>query len=147
MYAFFNSALKLARNYIKQYFDDPKRNIGNLRTALNADRDYLDFKAEFLKVYYNNMTTSKFVNFYHPLVCLLRTTLYRDGFPSFFSRNTQLSKTAFDFNVKYQPTDNVDPVYPAEDLEFDIQDAYAGYNWELFFPLPFEMGSRLSQDH
>jgi hypothetical protein len=38
-------------------------------------------------------------------------------------------------------------VYPAEDLEFDIQDAYAGYNWELFFHLPFEMGSRLSQDH
>ena len=105
-----------------------------------------DLKAEFLKVYYQNTTISKFVNFYHPLVCLLHTTLYRDGFPSFFSRTTQLSATTFDFNLKYQPTDNVDLVYPVEDLEFNIQDAYANYNWELFFHIPFEMASLLSQD-
>ena len=35
---------------------------------------------------------------------------------------------------------------PREDIDFDRDGAYSGYNWELFFHLPFEIAMRLNQD-
>ncbi|KAH7244002.1 hypothetical protein B0J15DRAFT_451775, partial [Fusarium solani] len=59
---------------------------------------------------------------------------------------TQLSTTAFDFKKSYTPSALVQPAIPKENLEFDLLDGYASYNWELFFHLPLEVASKLSAD-
>jgi hypothetical protein len=36
--------------------------------------------------------------------------------------------------------------YPVEDLDFSVEGAYAGYNWELFFHAVYEVALQLNQD-
>jgi hypothetical protein len=99
----------------------------------------------------------QFKNMYHPLVCALRTTLYKSGIPELMKRETQLQKTSFDFNAYYNPNPVIVPEtfiknedgtttlsYPIEDLDFASDGSYSGYNWELFFHVPFLLATRLT---
>ena len=52
----------------------------------------------------------------------------------------------FKFEKVYGPTGPVAPGYPTEDLRFEMREAYASYNWELFFHIPFEIATKLNQD-
>jgi len=61
-------------------------------------------------------------------------------------RDVQLTTTAFDFATVYQPSALVVKPYPREDVDFERDGAYAGYNWELFFHMPFEIAMRLNRD-
>lgn len=89
----------------------------------------------------------RFRNFYHPHVCALRTALSRDGVPGLINRNTQdrLSGFTFQAPTQYDPASIVLPDYPVEDVDFTSDGAYSGYNWELFFHLPWVVGTRLSR--
>jgi hypothetical protein len=122
-----------------------------------TDEEYIRLAEEF--VAYRTLLPGygyQFKNFYHPLVCSLKTAIYRDGIPGLMKHETQMQKTTFDFQQKYNPTalTVVKPYplfpladsYPIEDINFDKDGSYASYNWELFFHLPFEIAIRLSQD-
>ncbi|MCA1662813.1 MAG: hypothetical protein LC659_00800, partial [Myxococcales bacterium] len=94
----------------------------------------------------------EFDNHYHPLVCSLRKTLYASGIDALLARDSQLQTTDFDFVAHYKPNSVLAPApYPTESIEFGEDGqypvpAYASYNWELFFHMPFEVASRLSAD-
>jgi hypothetical protein len=62
------------------------------------------------------------------------------------------SPALFNF-ADYQPTDKVEKnyrlpdrsfTYPTEDVDFTYTGAYAPYNWELFFHVPFFIANKLS---
>jgi hypothetical protein len=104
----------------------------------------LDGLAEFHGTNYG----VEFDNHYHPLVCSLRKTLYASGIDALLARDTQLQTTPFDFEKHYVPQIVTKP-YPSESIEFGHDNrypvpAYASYNWELFFHMPFEVATRLT---
>ena len=101
----------------------------------------------------------QFKNMYHPLVCALRTTLYKSGIPELMKRETQLQKTNFDFKSYYNPNVAIVPQtfiknedgtktlsFPIEDLDFNSDGSYSVYNWELFFHVPFLLATRLTRN-
>lgn len=112
-----------------------------------------------LKVYVSLSYGEQFKNMYHPLICTLRKTLYKDGISELMKRQTQLQKTNFDFEKFYSPNTSIVPKtyilyengaktlsYPVEDLDFTTDGSYSGYNWELFFHVPFLLATRLNQN-
>lgn len=154
-YEFFNRVLKLILKYIDAYYHKHNRNIKALRTELNADQEYNNLKKEFLNVYFNaedatNMhfrsVKATLSNFYHPLVCLLKSKLYNGGISALLARKTQLSVTEFNFNDAYGPQPPVRQPYPQEKLDFSLSGPYSVYNWELFFHLPFQIAAGFSSD-
>jgi hypothetical protein len=112
---------------------------------LLADEDYHAIIEE-LKVYAKLRYGEKFSNMYHPLICSLRKTLYKDGVPALMKREVQLQKTTFDFQDHYSPTAVVPLEYPIEDVDFDTDGSYSSYNWELFFHVPFFVATKLTQN-
>jgi len=95
---------------------------------------------------------------YHPRVCSFVEALERRGFDGLFALSTQFGRNAFDFRATYEPNDDaiyherrtVGAVttfgaYPTERVAFDVGDAYAQYNWELFFHVPFLVACQLNQ--
>lgn len=135
----------LVAKYLQIYQNDPAHDIVKLIQSLLIDPEYLRLKAEWA-VYKSLQFGLKFSNFYHPLICLLRSTLNREGISALMQRDLQLTITPFDFNAVYQPSGLVVKPYPREDVDFERDGAYAGYNWELFFHLPFEIAMRLNRD-
>lgn len=89
---------------------------------------------------------------YHPYVCPMVRDLNLSGLDGLLRRSTQLQQTT-PFESRYGPTNLVemgDPAkkdkYPVEDVDFDFDGAYAGYNWELFFHVPLLIACRLMQN-
>ena len=112
---------------------------------LLADDDYHDIVAE-LKVYFTLQYGEKFSNMYHPLMCTLRRTLYQHGVPALMSRATQLQQSAFNFDAHYAPTAIVASPHPVEDVDFNSDGSYSGYNWELFFHVPMLIATFLTRN-
>jgi Tc toxin complex TcA C-terminal TcB-binding domain/Neuraminidase-like domain/Salmonella virulence plasmid 28.1kDa A protein len=112
---------------------------------LLADDDYHDVVAEF-KVYGKLQYGEKFSNMYHPLMCTLRRTLYQHGVPALMSRATQLQQSPFNFDAYYAPTAIVPPLHPVEDVDFNSDGSYSGYNWELFFHVPMLIATQLTRN-
>jgi hypothetical protein len=148
----------LFNKYIAKYQANPGQDINILIKELLADNDYQKIVAE-LKVYANLSYGEQFKNMYHPLICALRKSLYKDGIPELMKRETQLQKTNFDFEIFYSPNTNIVPKtyildkagvktlsYPVEDIDFTTDGSYSGYNWELFFHVPFLLATRLTQN-
>jgi hypothetical protein len=146
--------IALFNKYLAIYRANP--DLTALLQQLVADVDYQDIVAE-LKVYATLSYGEQFKNLYHPLICSLRKTLYRDGVPALMKRETQLQQTPFDFSVHYQPNTAIVPKtdvvehagvrslsYPVEDLDFSSDGSYSGYNWELFFHAPLLLATRLT---
>lgn len=101
----------------------------------------------------------QFKNLYHPLVCSLRSTLYKSGIPELMKRKTQMQRTPFDFRTHFNPNINLVPQmqirneegfdefsYPIEDVDFSSDGSYSNYNWELFFHVPFLLANRLTKN-
>lgn len=145
IHQFVQDVLALVAKYLQLYQKDPAHDLNKLIQTLVADPEYLRLKAEWA-VYVSLQFGLKFSNFYHPLICLLRSTLNREGIPALMQRDVQLTTTAFDFGTVYQPSGLVVKPYPREDIDFERDGAYAGYNWELFFHVPFEIAMRLNRD-
>jgi hypothetical protein len=89
---------------------------------------------------------------YHPYVCPMIRALNMSGLDGLLRRSTQLQQ-ATTFESRYGPTNLVekgDPAkkdkYPIEDVDFDFDGAYAGYNWELFFHAPLLIACKLMQN-
>jgi hypothetical protein len=142
---FVRDVLALIAKYLQMYDQDPAHDLQKVLNALIVDPEYIRLSAEFavyLKLHYG----MDIANFYHPLVCALRTTLYASGVPALMSRTTQLTQTAFDFATTYVPEPVVVTPYPVEDIDFTSSGAYASYNWELFFHLPFDVAIRFNRD-
>ena len=100
-----------------------------------------------------------FKNMYHPLVCALRSTLYKDGVDGLMKREVQMQQTKFNFQNYYNPNAQVVPLlpyktasgspslsYPIEDVDFESNGSYSGYNWELFFHAPFLLATKLTKN-
>ena len=51
-----------------------------------------------------------------------------------------------EFFNSYKPTGLVDKPYPVKDLDFTSSGAYAVYNWELFFHVPFTIAVHLGKN-
>jgi len=101
----------------------------------------------------------QFKNMYHPLVCTLRSTLYKNGIPALMKRDTQLQKSNFNFKSNYAPNPNIVPLtyiknpdgtktpsYPIEDIDFNSDGSYSAYNWDLFFRLPLHIAGSLTKN-
>ena len=137
--------LALLAKYLKMYLEDPAHDLQQALEALVKDPEYGRIMAEIM-IYLKLSYGMKFDNFYHPLVCFLRIVLNRSGIPALMSRATQLKDTGFDFDGTYQPDTVVVEPYPREDFDFTSSGAYSGYNWELFFHLPFDIAMRCNRD-
>jgi hypothetical protein len=150
--------IALFNKYIAKYKADPGQDINALIQALITDNDYQEIVNE-LKVYAGLSYGEQFRNMYHPLICVLRKTLYKDGISELMKRETQLQKTNFDFKAYYRPNSAIVPKtyliresgvdtlsYPVEDLDFTSDGSYSAYNWELFFHVPFMLATRLTKN-
>src|SRR5712691_6051949 len=111
-----------------------------------------------LSIGWNRYSTENgflFQTFYHPYVSAFVRELNQNGVDGLLQRNVQTSPDNFvprapnappvpplDFDNEYQPGAPAvsEPIvfepYPAEDVDFDEDGAYALYNWELFFHAP-----------
>ena len=137
--------IALFNKYIALYKADPGQDINTLIQKLLEDNDYQEIVKE-LKVYGSLHYGEEFKNMYHPLVCPLRTTLYKHGISEFMRRETQMQTPPFNFNTYYMPSPIVPSSYPVEDLDFSSDGSYSGYNWELFFHVPFLLATRLTKN-
>ena len=144
---FGEDVLALIQKYWQKLPTEFGGNFSSMLAALIKDTEYSRLVTEW-KVYQTLTYGLKFNNFYHPLACYLRSTLYRDGIPALMQRDTQLHQTNFQFgpSATYKPNAIVTQPYPIEDLDFNQDGSYAGYNWELFFHLPFLVATKLNQN-
>lgn len=90
-----------------------------------------------------------FLRLYHPHVRSFIVQLNFRGVSGLFNRELQLHPGFytgyFNFKEHYQPNEYfVARPYPEEPVEFAFGDAYADYNWELFFHAPLLVAQRLS---
>jgi hypothetical protein len=101
----------------------------------------------------------RFYIHYHPFVELFIKELNIWGLKGLLNRRIQIAPASvpgspplFDFST-YGPTDKVIKhdqlpdktyTYPVEEVDFSYQGAYAPYNWELFFHVPFFIANKLS---
>ena len=101
----------------------------------------------------------QFKNMYHPLLCVLKSILYRDGIPALMKRDTQLKKTNFVFKKYYDPNSQIVPQtfinnpdgtktlsYPVEEIDFENDGSYSAYNWDLFFRVPLHVAASLTKN-
>src|SRR5205085_3565547 len=126
----------LFKKYLALYLTDPLQDINRFWADFRADPDTESLVQEVI-VYLGLDYGEQFKNMYHPLVCPLRTILYRDGISALMKRETQLQVTPFNFDSFYNPTSRVPLERPVEDIDFSSDGSYSGYNWELFFHIPF----------
>lgn len=142
-----NTIVALVNKYIGIVKANPAITAEAILEMMGKDEDLLALIEE-LKVYLQLGYGEQFRNMYHPLVCMLRKTLYKEGVPALMKRDTQLYvNPAFNFNNHYQPNGAVVPQpYPVEDIDFTSDGSYSGYNWELFYHVPLMLATRLSKE-
>lgn len=103
----------------------------------------------------------RFIPFEHPQTCRLIRTLKAKGIESLLSFSTTrpskradhtlrngrwLPKSSNAFSRNYKPGPLTDKLYPHLDIDFDYDNPYALYNWELFFHAPLQVAIRLAKD-
>jgi hypothetical protein len=145
VFTLINNVVALFNKYLAIYIADPSHDIQAVIQQLVKDSDYQDIIEE-LRLYRTLGYGEQFKNLYHPLICSLRKTLYKDGIPALMDRKTQMQQTSFDFNAWYQPQPVVPLKYPVEDIDFKSDGSYSLYNWELFFHTPLLLATQLGND-
>lgn len=101
----------------------------------------------------------QFKNMYHPMVCALRSRLYKGGIPALMKRETQLLESNFDFQTHYKPNPYIVAKsgtkkedgssvfsYPIEDIDFESDGSYSAYNWDLFYRVPLHIATNLTKN-
>src|SRR5262249_5451343 len=104
-------------------------------------------------LFYQDATKTFFVDgyyrfrpFYHPYMGAFIRELNWRGLDGLLQRSLQMAGREF-FSADYQPVlTAVVPPYPREEVDFADDGAYAQYNWELFFHIPFLIADRLSKN-
>jgi hypothetical protein len=139
------AVIALYNKYVQIIKDNPGMPAADLVAKLVADPDFQAIVAEW-KVYTQLKYGEQFRNFYHPLLCMMRKTLYKDGIPALMKRETQLTVTNFKFADYYKPGPLVPGPLPIEDIDFNSDGSYSSYNWELFYHTPMMLATRLSRD-
>lgn len=139
------AVIALYNKYVQIVKENPNMPAADLLAKLVADPDFQHIMNEW-KVYSQLQYGEQFRNFYHPLLCMLRKTLYKDGIPALMKRETQLTVTKFKFADHYKPGVLVPGPLPVEDIDFNSDGSYSGYNWELFYHTPMMLATRLSRD-
>ncbi|MDH5675760.1 MAG: neuraminidase-like domain-containing protein [Myxococcales bacterium] len=93
--------------------------------------------------------------FYHPYVCLARRELNRLGLGGMFDPSAlgeapglvqQVESDNQVLQREYPPVANIAEPFPVDEFDFSSTGAYAIYNWELFFHIPFRVACHLSQN-
>ncbi len=101
---------------------------------------------------YVNDRAYRFRSFYHPYTALFLRELARGGVAGLLNRSVQSAPqtyfpgNSFSFDATYHPVapSYADPGAAADIVDFDRSSAYAIYNWETFFHIPFLIATRLS---
>jgi len=137
--------IALYQKYIGKWNEDPNQDVEALVAEFQNDPDTLAIKEE-LQSYRGLTYGEEFKNLYHPLICLIRRTLYSDGVAGIMKRDLQLTQTTFDFESHYAPAPMIVQPYPVEDLDFNSDGSYSAYNWELFYHAPLMIANRLRDD-
>jgi hypothetical protein len=131
--------------------------VFNLLLGNTGDDDFDNWIKE-LKDTEGLVYGEQFKNTYHPLVCKLRSILYKDGVSELMKRDTQISTTNFNFETHYQPSAFVPQTfiknadgsktlsYPIEDVDFTSDGSYSVYNWDLFFRVPLHIATTLTKN-
>jgi len=135
--------IALVQKYIAILNASPAPDPTDVLKQLLVDPDYLHIESEF-DVYRKLRFGEDFRNLYHPLVCPLRRTLYRDGVGAMMKREQQLQQTDFRFDATFAPTSLVVQPWPIEDVDFSAGGAYSAYDWEIFFHVPLMIAKRLA---
>ncbi|MHC2863783.1 hypothetical protein ACVIYH_004861 [Bradyrhizobium diazoefficiens] len=93
-----------------------------------------------------------FLPFYHPFVCMMKRCLSAGGFeqlmnasPLRWERKDKEGKPTNEFDRLFKPEPIVLRPLPEETtgFEFDRNDGYANYNWEVFYHLPSLVSQKL----
>ncbi|HSZ69478.1 MAG TPA: neuraminidase-like domain-containing protein [Solirubrobacteraceae bacterium] len=129
------------RDSAREYFvaaTNYYENEGSFSTARPEDVYEPFYRAEY-----------RFWPFYHPFARLFVARLNIDGLQGLYAQELQLepakvAEVEFDFATYYKPTAVVLEPYPQEAVDFEPEDGYALYNWELFFHVPFLVANALS---
>ncbi|GAA1704218.1 hypothetical protein GCM10009745_59670 [Kribbella yunnanensis] len=97
---------------------------------------------------------AEFVRFYHPHIELFLSRLANSGIDALLDPIVQANPESIygsRFNFGTEPGSvygadggGVLKPYPDEPVAFELDDAYAEYNWELFFQIPLMVAERLS---
>ncbi|MFC9688247.1 neuraminidase-like domain-containing protein [Kribbella sp. NPDC056951] len=96
-----------------------------------------------------NPVRYRFERFYHPHADYLLGQLNTRGLERVLNRDVQvhpeLVNRSETFEERYDPNPAwvADP-HPDQRMDFDLADAYASYNWELFFHAPLLLAGRLT---
>ncbi len=135
----------LFQKYTAKWNQDPNQDPVAFVEEFQNDPDTLHIKEE-LQGYRGLRIGEQYKNLYHPLICLIRRTLYNEGVAGIMKREVQLTQTSFDFKATFDPAFPVVEPYPVADLNFDSDGSYAAYNWELFYHTPLMIANRLRQD-
>ncbi|MEM7156374.1 MAG: neuraminidase-like domain-containing protein [Myxococcota bacterium] len=97
--------------------------------------------------------TYRLAPFSHPFTCRLIALVKRFGVDGMFSppdeglgENIERQVLAVNYSDLYQPGDNVTSGPIVDRFDFEFGDAYATYNWELFFHIPMFVATRLMED-
>lgn len=160
-------AMRLLKTYWAKLESQDDVTTQNIWSKIKEDTEYQKIEEE-LQAYKNLRPGYQFRSFYHPRVCKLKAAIYKDGIPGLLNRDTQTRPTDFFFGEPgpagaigedwtftpsasenpgvYAPTSMVVHPCPVEDIDFNNDGSYAGYNWELFFHLPFTIALKLSKD-
>jgi len=134
----------------------------------DTDRAYtVDYNFQEEGLYVSKTFTTKvsgsfrFYIHYHPFVELFIKELNTWGIKGLLNRTIQVDPSKIPgspplFNFEdYKPTSSVVKSYklpdksfsyPLEDVDFTYNGAYAPYNWELFFHVPFYIANKLSSN-
>lgn len=143
--------LLLLRERTPYFYEDLVDLFNKFKNKLKANQLPV-FIEKFRRAYGNDIEYRlRFGTFYHPLVCAFISQLYTGGIEALLSRKTQFLTGSLDFMRDYLPSDIVDPHLPKETVEFDdpkgpYPNAYAQYNWELFYFAPLMIAERLSRN-
>lgn len=145
IYKFVTDLIALVVKYVKILIADPAHDFNKMLQQLHADTEYIRLTAEW-DFYKKHKPQLMFRNFYHPLVCYIKSTVYKGGLPAIMTYDVQSKVNSFKFDTTYQPQSPVATPYPVENIDFDADGSYSSYNWELFYHLPFFIGNQLSQN-
>lgn len=120
---------------------------------------YLNYSYYSRAWHAHQVSSFRFFIHYHPFVELFIKELNIWGIKGLLNRQIQVNPSSipaspplFNF-TDYKPTSNVvktykqvdgSLTYPVEDVDFSYLGAYAPYNWELFFHVPFLIANKLS---
>ena len=107
----------------------------------------------------------RFTPFEHPQTCRLIDTLKSEGIEELLALSTTrpsevvsqaqdhrmvngrwLPLKQTNFERQYRPGLLADSRFPRLDIDFDYDNPYALYNWELFFHAPLQVATRLAKD-